>query len=61
VGLIELTAYKQFVYTFFVIQSFVCKETERLFQGMRSRKLPHDIQARAFIKLTQLDAAVGGV
>ncbi len=41
-----------------MIQSFACKETERLFQGMRSRKLPHDIQARAFIKLTQLDAAV---
>ncbi|MFZ6007218.1 MAG: type II toxin-antitoxin system RelE/ParE family toxin [Nitrospirota bacterium] len=41
-----------------MIRSFACKETERLFKGMRSRKLPHDIQERAFIKLAQLDAAV---
>lgn len=53
-----LTANKQFVYNIFVIRSFACKETERLYQGLRSRKLPHDIQARAFLRLVQLDAAV---
>lgn len=41
-----------------MIRSFACKETERLYQGLRSRKLPHDIQARAFLRLVQLDAAV---
>ncbi len=41
-----------------VIRSFACRETERLFQGIRSRKLPPDIQERAFIRLAQLDAAV---
>jgi proteic killer suppression protein len=50
--------YKQFVYNIFVIRSFACKETERLFQGIKSRKLPQDIQARAAVKLAQLDAAV---
>ena len=41
-----------------VIRSFACKETERLFQGMRSRKLAQDIQVRAVIRLAQIDAAV---
>lgn len=50
--------YKQFVYTVSVIWSFACKETEKLFQGLISQKLPKDIQARAFVKLAQLDAAV---
>ena len=54
----HLTSCKQFVYTVFVIRSFACKETERLFQGIKSRKLPQDIQERAVIKLAQLDAVV---
>ncbi len=41
-----------------VIKSFACKETERLFHGLRSRKLSHDMQGRAVIRLAQLDAAV---
>jgi len=41
-----------------VIRSFACKETEKLFQGLKSQKLPRDIQSRAFVKLAQLDAAV---
>jgi len=41
-----------------MIRSFTCKETEKLFQGIRSRKLPLTIQARAVVKLAQLDAAV---
>jgi proteic killer suppression protein len=56
-GIAGLTVYKQVVYTLLVIQAFACKETEKLFQGIRSRKLPNEIQARAFIRLTQLNAA----
>ncbi|TAN40855.1 MAG: type II toxin-antitoxin system RelE/ParE family toxin [Nitrospirae bacterium] len=41
-----------------MICSFKCKETKLLFSGKKSRKLPADIQQRAFIKLAQLDAAV---
>ncbi len=55
---LNIDTYKQFVYNIFVIRSFACKETENLFQGMKSRKLPQDIQARASVKLAQLDAAV---
>lgn len=40
-----------------MIRSFASKETERLFQRQTSRKLPHDLQRRARIKLELLDAA----
>lgn len=36
---------------------FCCKETKGIWHGVRSRKLPGDIQERAFRKLRQLDAA----
>lgn len=45
------------VIIFYMIRSFASKETERLFQRKASRKLPHDIQRRARIKLEVLDAA----
>lgn len=41
-----------------MIRSFACKETERLFHGLKSHSLPHDIQARAVIRLAQIEAAV---
>ncbi len=41
-----------------MIRSVACKETEKLFRGMRSRKLAQDIQERAVIRLAQIDAAV---
>jgi proteic killer suppression protein len=41
-----------------MIRSFKCKETEKLSQGIRSRKLPPEIQQRAVIRLAQLEAAV---
>lgn len=41
-----------------MIKSFADSETERLWQGNRSRRLPPDIQKRALIKLQLLDAAV---
>ena len=41
-----------------MIRSFRCKETERIWQGQRSRRFPGDIQDRALRKLRQVDAAV---
>jgi len=40
-----------------VIESFSCKETEKIWNGGRSQKLPGDIQERAFLRLRQLLAA----
>ncbi|GHV55764.1 hypothetical protein AGMMS49579_19340 [Spirochaetia bacterium] len=40
-----------------MIKSFNDKETEKIFNGMVSKKLPLDIQARAFNKLTAIHAA----
>lgn len=40
-----------------MIISFDCKETQGIWEGKASRKIPHDIQERAFRKLRQLDAA----
>ena len=39
-----------------MIQSFACKETEQLWRGRRSRKLPPEIQQRALAKLAIIDA-----
>ena len=41
-----------------MIKSFASDETEKLWQGIRSRQLPPDIQKRALIKLQLIDAAV---
>jgi proteic killer suppression protein len=40
-----------------VIKSFKCRETERIFNGRFSRKLPNDIQRVAAKKLEMLHAA----
>lgn len=40
-----------------MIQSFANRETERIWRGERSRKLPADIQSRALAKLALIDAA----
>jgi len=40
-----------------MIQSFASKETERIWSGRRSRKLPADVQSRALTKLGMIDAA----
>jgi toxin HigB-1 len=40
-----------------VIESFKCKETERIWNGHRSSNLPDNIQNKALRKLRQLDAA----
>jgi proteic killer suppression protein len=41
-----------------MIKSFRCKETEKIFSGISSRKFPADIQTRAFNKLAVLHAAL---
>ncbi len=41
-----------------MIRFFGCKETEKIWEGQSSRRLPHDIQNRALRKLRQLDAAL---
>lgn len=41
-----------------MIRSFADRETERIWNGLRSRKLPSDIQQRALRKLSMLDAAL---
>lgn len=40
-----------------MIVSIAGKETEAIWSGKRSRKLPADIQSRALAKLAMLDAA----
>lgn len=40
-----------------MIQSFATKETERVWLGRASRKLPAAIQQRALAKLNMIDAA----
>jgi len=40
-----------------MIKSFACEETEEIWHGRVSRKLPRQIQERALRKLRQLDAA----
>ncbi|KAB2836088.1 MAG: plasmid maintenance system killer family protein [Candidatus Brocadia sp.] len=41
-----------------MIKSFGCNETQKIFNREYSRKLPRDIQVRAFAKLNAIDAAV---
>ena len=40
-----------------MIVSFSCKETEKIWQGVSSRKLPVDIQERTLRKLRQMEAS----
>jgi len=40
-----------------MIKTFKCKETQKLFSGQFSAKLPQAIQRTAVIKLTMLNAA----
>ena len=41
-----------------MIQSFRCRETEKIFHRGFSRKFPSSIQERAFMKLNALDSAI---
>ena len=40
-----------------MIRSFRCRETRTIFHRQSSRKFPHEIQQRAFMKLNAIDAA----
>ena len=41
-----------------MIQKFKCKETEKIFSGLVSRKFPSEIQGRAFNKLAAIHASL---
>lgn len=41
-----------------MILSFACRETEKIWDGQTSRKLPRTIQDTALVKLRLLDAAI---
>jgi len=41
-----------------MIKSFKCKETEKIFKGLISRKFPIDIHSRAFNKLAAVQASL---
>jgi len=40
-----------------MIKNFTCSETEKIFRGMSSKRLPRDIQRVALRKLTQLNGS----
>ncbi len=40
-----------------MIENFKCKETQKIFKGIFSKKLPAQIQEQALIKLHMLDSA----
>lgn len=42
-----------------MIESFKCKETQKLFERNKSRKIPQSIQRTAMRKLWMIDAAIG--
>lgn len=42
-----------------MIKGFAARETEELFRGRSSKRIPADVQARALRKLLVLDAASG--
>ena len=48
----------QIVYNCSMIKYFRCRETEKIFHRQFSKKFPHDIQQRAFMKLNAVDAAI---
>ena len=41
-----------------MIQSFKCKETAKIFNGLISRKFPFDVQSRAFNKLAAIHVSL---
>ncbi|WP_027389032.1 type II toxin-antitoxin system RelE/ParE family toxin [Chrysiogenes arsenatis] len=41
-----------------MIKNIACSETAKIFSRARSRKLPQEIQQRAYAKLVQLDSAI---
>ncbi len=45
-------------YNTFMIKSFKCKETKKIFERTFSKKLPHDIQPIVYRKLLMIDSAM---
>ncbi len=52
-----MTIVSLWVTIFAMIKIFKCKETEKIFQGLFSKKLPHDIQRLVERKLIMLHRA----
>lgn len=52
-----MTIISSWVIIFNMIKFFKCKETEKIFQGRFSKKLPHDIQRLAERKLIMIHRA----
>ncbi len=52
-----LDVYTRDVYNISMIKSFADKETEKVYQQVFSKKLPHDIQRVALRKLIMIDNA----
>ena len=40
-----------------MIKSFACRETEKIFNGKKSKILPNNLHKKAIIKLTMIDAS----
>ncbi len=45
-------------YTTFMIKTFRCKETRKIYKREFSKKLPHDIQRAAYRKLLMIEASI---
>jgi len=54
----ELDHNKRIGYYILMIRSFRCKETEKVFRRVFSKRFPRSIQQRAFMKLNAIDAAI---
>ncbi len=57
-GILTLDVNSEPHHALHVIKSFRDQETEKIFRGDRSRKLPMDIQRRARMRLDRLHAAI---
>ena len=45
-------------YTAIMIKTFKCKETQKIYQRLFSKKLPQDIQRASYKKLLMIDASM---
>ena len=41
-----------------MIKTFKCKETEKIYRRIFSKKIPHDIQRNAYKKLLMIEASI---
>lgn len=58
-GVYLLDMYMIYVYNMYMIKTFADKETQKIYNQVFSKKLPHDIQPVALRKLIMMNNAVG--